>query len=365
MNGIKMVRDKPKITIVTVTYNAEKYLEQTIKSVISQDYPNIEYIIIDGASTDGTIDIIKKYEKYIDYWISEHDSGIYDAMNKGIDVATGEWINFMNAGDIFSSQDILGEIATNLSDKIDVLYGGVNLLDKNFNIYGYSAPKKMDTIWENSYCNHQTLFVKTDVMQRYKFNLTYKMASDRDLMMNLFLNGHEYLMLELPIANFMVIDESASVQNTILDSIESLHIIAKNTKQQNIIYNHTHYHKLKLNDLKEKTDKSYQLRNIVNKFNEIYTFLEHIAKENRTIVLYGYGTFGKLIEHIFASNNLIIIDKNANKLQKDNIYNIEYLKYIDFDKIIITALGHEDGIKESLMIDYEIADEKLVTLDII
>ncbi|TYB33575.1 MAG: glycosyltransferase [Flexistipes sinusarabici] len=93
------INQLPLISIITVVFNGEEYLEETILSVINQTYPNVEYIIIDGGSTDGTVDIIKKYEHAIDYWVSEPDKGIYDAMNKGIKLLTGEWVNFMNAGD--------------------------------------------------------------------------------------------------------------------------------------------------------------------------------------------------------------------------------------------------------------------------
>ncbi|MCM8833252.1 MAG: glycosyltransferase [Candidatus Omnitrophica bacterium] len=91
----------PLISVITVVLNGERYLEETIQSVINQTYPNVEYIIIDGGSTDGTLDIIKKYEDKIDYWVSEKDKGIYDAMNKGIRVASGEGLLFLNAGDFF------------------------------------------------------------------------------------------------------------------------------------------------------------------------------------------------------------------------------------------------------------------------
>ena len=102
--------EKPLISIITVAYNAIQLIEATIKSVINQSYTSIEYIIIDGGSTDGTIDIIKKYDKYLAYWISEPDKGIYDAMNKAIKKANGDWINFMNCGDTFVDENVISEI---------------------------------------------------------------------------------------------------------------------------------------------------------------------------------------------------------------------------------------------------------------
>ena len=105
-----IISELPLITVITVVYNGAKYLEETIQSVINQTYPNVEYIIIDGGSTDGTIDIIRKYEDYVDYWVSEPDKGIYDAMNKGIIVSIGEWLNFMNSGDKFYEEQLLDKI---------------------------------------------------------------------------------------------------------------------------------------------------------------------------------------------------------------------------------------------------------------
>ncbi|HDY89306.1 MAG TPA: glycosyltransferase, partial [bacterium] len=119
------------LSIITVTYNAEACLEKTIQSVINQTYKNIEYIIIDGGSSDKTLSIIKKYKKYIKYCISEPDKGIYDAMNKGIKIAKGDYINFLNAGDFYYENNVLSYLFDNLDKSVDLLYGDSYLIDQN------------------------------------------------------------------------------------------------------------------------------------------------------------------------------------------------------------------------------------------
>ncbi len=119
----------PKISVITVTYNSERFLEGCIKSVIKQNYPNLEYIIIDGGSTDGTLDIIKKYEKYISYWISEPDQGPPDASNKGIKVATGDLVNLLNSDDLYVDNTLfaVAEKYKDLPEDIDIITCGVRI----------------------------------------------------------------------------------------------------------------------------------------------------------------------------------------------------------------------------------------------
>lgn len=113
----------PIISIITVTYNAAKVLEATIQSIIKQTFTHYEYIIIDGGSTDGTVDIIRKYANHISYWVSEPDKGLYDAMNKGMQAAHGEYIWFMNAGDEIYDQHTLAHLFASAQQDADIYYG--------------------------------------------------------------------------------------------------------------------------------------------------------------------------------------------------------------------------------------------------
>ena len=166
----------PKVSIITVVYNGIEFLEETIKSVISQTYPNIEYIIVDGGSTDGTLDIIKKYEAHITKWISEPDKGIYDAMNKGIDLATGDWQNFLNAGDSFVSNDVLEKIFTSDLENITLVYGDIIAIRENgqkLNVNAIDLKDDKSIIKGMKVC-HQAIFYNKNIMIKYDDKLRLK-----------------------------------------------------------------------------------------------------------------------------------------------------------------------------------------------
>lgn len=191
----------PLITVVTVVYNGEAFLEDTILSVINQTYDNVEYIIIDGGSTDGTLDIIRKYEHAIDYWVSENDRGIYDAMNKGITIAMGTSINFMNGGDKFYCTGLVENIAGFTEPGKSSLLVGKNLASfisnekvRRPNIQSGVPPLKMP------FC-HQSLFMP---MLCFKFvglfNTKYKIVGDYDLYLRCVKAGYKTQCLDMVVS---------------------------------------------------------------------------------------------------------------------------------------------------------------------
>lgn len=164
----------PKISIITVAYNATDTIEETILSVINQTYSNIEYIIIDGGSTDGTIDIIKKYSDNISYWISEPDKGIYDAMNKGINIATGEWINFMNCGDTFVSKHTLSTVFDEETwNDYDIIYGN-SIMKTEESMTWVNSSENINLLKYTTIYRHGASFTKSSVHKEYLFDLTKK-----------------------------------------------------------------------------------------------------------------------------------------------------------------------------------------------
>lgn len=174
-----------KISIVTVCYNSVDTIEETMLSVLNQTYPDVEYIIIDGGSTDGTVDIIKKYADRLTYWVSAPDKGIYDAMNKGIVAASGDYINFLNSGDYFASKDVLAKIASLIKRDDILIYGDWNILFSD----GSSHFRKSNNIdyfkCDMPFC-HQAAFLKTDYIKNHLFDTRFHIKADYNLMYNVY-----------------------------------------------------------------------------------------------------------------------------------------------------------------------------------
>lgn len=174
MQKIEIKEKKIKYSIITVTYNAASTLEETILSVIKQRNINYEYIIIDGGSKDSTIDIIKKYQDRIYYWISEKDKGIYDAMNKGLKIASGDFVIFLGADDHFLSYNTL-EMTSKYINNIDEVYYGTVFRSKRNDLY-YGKFNKYLISLENI-C-HQTIFYPKCIYKKYEYNLNFNVYAD-------------------------------------------------------------------------------------------------------------------------------------------------------------------------------------------
>lgn len=175
----------PKFSIITVTYNAGNVLEDTIQSIISQTYKNVEYIIVDGGSTDRTLGIIDKYKEHITRWVSEPDKGLYDAMNKGIKMATGDYLCFLNAGDELHEDDTLQQMVHSITSKTlpDVIYGETAIVDEEghfLRMRRLSTPEHLTwkSFKKGMLVCHQAFFPKRELADPY--DLRYRLSADFD-----------------------------------------------------------------------------------------------------------------------------------------------------------------------------------------
>jgi len=192
-----------RVSVITVVYNGAKTIEQTISSVIEQDYANLEYLVIDGGSTDGTLEILEKYKPYIDVFISEPDRGLYDAINKGIRKASGDIIGILHSDDIYASRNVLAKVAHAFKKTdVDSVYSDLIYVRR-------SNPSKVVRNWKagefkrDQFLNgwmppHPTFFVRRKFFQMYgEYDISFKNAADYELMLR-FLYKHELSTLYIP-----------------------------------------------------------------------------------------------------------------------------------------------------------------------
>lgn len=222
---------EPLVSIITVVFNGEATIEQTIKSVLAQSYKNIEYIIIDGGSTDGTINIIRKYENNISYWISEPDEGIYDAMNKGVCLCNGSIVALLNADDYYPTNLIINLVVKSLGlDKNTIYYG--DAIIQYDDIHMQLLKKGILDLTKGMTLIHQSMFVCKDIYEKNGlYNTKYRYAADLDFTLRTYLANIKYVYIPHTLVNFRY---GASSDKYFLKSYLEAFLIIKNNR--GIIY---------------------------------------------------------------------------------------------------------------------------------
>ena len=190
----------PLITVITVVLEAKINLEKTILSVAEQDYNNIEYLVIDGGSKDGSVDVIRKYSSVVSKWLSEKDDGIYTAMNKGAGMASGEWVCFLNAGDVFVNSGTIRSVAEAirlLPVQPDIVYGNILVQNTNGGFVERIAQSPRNSHRMN-FC-HQSAFVQLTLLRQFPFDEHFRLSSDLKFFKQCRKDNKQFVKLDLPI----------------------------------------------------------------------------------------------------------------------------------------------------------------------
>lgn len=241
LKRILIIMNKPKISIITVVWNNATTIKDAIDSVLGQTYENIEYIIIDGASTDGTVEIVKSYGDKISNFVSEKDNGLYDAMNKGIGLATGDIVGILNSDDFYIDNQVIEKIVNEFEkSKVDSIFADLVFvkpenLDKV--VRYYHSNKCMPEKFQYAlYPAHPTFFVKRWVYDQFGvFKTDYKIGADFDLMAR-FLYTHKinYSYIKEPIIKMRIGGVSTSFSSIWINALEQLRVCRENNIRTNI-----------------------------------------------------------------------------------------------------------------------------------
>lgn len=229
----------PKITIITVVFQGTEHIERTIQSVINQAYANTEYLIVDGGSTDGTLDTLWKYNNYIDYWVSEADNGLYHAMNKALALGTGDYVWFMNAGDEIYDHDTLSYVFKDSTELAEIYYGETLIIDDEANELGMrrlETPEKLT--WKSlkygMLVSHQSIIVSAKLA--FNYNTNYQFSADFDWMVKVLQQAKTVKNTHYILSRFM--DGGMTKQNIKAGLKERFKVMRKNYGLIPTLFNH-------------------------------------------------------------------------------------------------------------------------------
>ena len=189
----------PKISVITIAFNDREGLRLTMKSVLEQTYPKIEYIVIDGGSTDGSKDLIQQHANSLTYWTSEPDQGIYDAINKGIKHCHGDWVIIMNSGDEFAASNVVSSIFTReIALKNQFIYGDCFVKYAGYQIFKRSG--SIDAPWTGPQFSHQSIFIRGDYQRQHHYTLNNRIGADFEFFFSAYYAGLRFQRVRIPIS---------------------------------------------------------------------------------------------------------------------------------------------------------------------
>lgn len=332
---------KYKVSIITVVYNGVKTIEQTIQSVLRQTYKNIEYIIVDGLSTDGTQKIVEKYMDSIACFISEKDDGIYDAMNKGIERATGEIIGIINSDDWYAENAVEKIVKCFEQTKAGLVYGKVSIVFQNGEVkVGFE--RELDSMWYQLSVSHPTVFVRRGIYKKFgMFDTQYKIASDYDFLLNLYSRQVEFGYVDDVISYFRLGGTSTIREKEMEDeayeiSMKYVEKCPNKDKALPII------------------QKKYQWacfgRNIRCESGLLFKLLcQYLGEEVKEIIIFGAGTWGVRCRGMLLADGVKVLCFSDNDEEKwhtecEGVKVVEPQKLQDMDAYVLIAV--KDGGEE-------------------
>ncbi|MDR0220518.1 MAG: glycosyltransferase [Lachnospiraceae bacterium] len=344
---------KNTISIITVSLNSAGTIERTVQSVLGQRGCEFEYIVIDGGSDDGTTDIIKKYESGIAYWASEPDGGIYEAMNKGVAVATGEIIAFLNSDDYYIDDDCLQRVANLFvaNPTVDIIAGRAALTDENGLFVRYRI-NRLEAICYHMPCNHQTAFVKRALFGEIGlFDTKYRIAGDYDWLLRAYHQGSRFMM----ISEVLVIYSAAGMSGA------NLKLAAQETYQVSLTANPPQVVEAYRGSIEKEYRDSLELAEVKERNREILTSTgEEIRRkifdlfgQFREICVFGCGARSRecleLLKHLGIKCNLIIDNDEAKWIACAG-FKVAPISALDgfCGVIIITPEGKEEEIARQI-----------------
>lgn len=334
-----------KVSIITVCYNAEQTIEKTIQSVLSQSYANIEYIIIDGSSTDNTISVLNKYKTQIAKIVSEPDKGIYDAMNKGIRVATGDIIGIINADDWYEKDAVENVVNAFNNSDVELVYSKTKL------IYFDSASTEtaevaLERLWYDVGIMHPSVFIRKETYNRYGlFDLSYELAADYELFLRYYINKVKFLYIDKLLVNFTLGGKS---------TLEFAKGVGE-VKKISLSYAHEYNGNEDIYELIENRYKEALFNMALQGPSSIIKDIldKKFMIENKGLYIWGTGYYGKYFSRILKVLEIPVqgyIDNNLKEIKNGNdipIYNPKILSEGTYN-IFIAVNGFSNEIAQQI-----------------